>query len=126
MMRNCNFTDMYGKCLILVFFLWPWSLAAQDNRKPNVLFIISDDLTTTALSCYENQAGHTPHIDQLAAEGIRFTRGYTQFPVCGPSRASLLFGYYPHATETFGYVSGREKVGPTRKSWPELFKDNGY
>src|SRR5690606_25117056 len=58
--------------------------------------------------------------------GIRFTRGYTQFPVCGPSRASLLFGYYPHATETFGYVSGREKVGPARKSWPQLFKDNGY
>lgn len=127
MIGNCNFTDMYGRCLVLAFFLLPCLLAAaQDTRKPNVLFIISDDLTTTALSCYENQAGHTPHIDQLAAEGIRFTRGYTQFPVCGPSRASLLFGYYPHATETFGYVSGREKVGPARKSWSQLFKDNGY
>lgn len=112
--------------LILFLLFWPGILAAQDNPKLNVLFIISDDLTTTALSCYENQASRTPHIDQLAAEGVRFTRGYTQFPVCGPSRASLLFGYYPHATETFGYVSGREQVGPARKSWPQLFKDNGY
>lgn len=112
--------------LILFLLFWPGILAAQDNPKLNVLFIISDDLTATALSCYENQASRTPHIDQLAAEGVRFTRGYTQFPVCGPSRASLLFGYYPHATETFGYVSGREKVGPARKSWPQLFKDNGY
>ncbi|MFC7523655.1 sulfatase [Parapedobacter sp. GCM10030251] len=112
--------------LILFLLFWPGILAAQDNPKLNVLFIISDDLTTTALSCYENQASRTPHIDQLAAEGVLFTRGYTQFPVCGPSRASLLFGYYPHATETFGYVSGREQVGPARKSWPQLFKDNGY
>lgn len=101
-------------------------VAAQQPEKMNVLFIISDDLTTTALSCYENTASHTPHIDRLAAEGVRFTRGYSQFPVCGPSRASLMFGYYPHATETFGYVSGRENVGPNRKSWSQLFKDNGY
>jgi len=118
---------MYYKYLILAFILWPNLLAAQDDhRKPNVLFIISDDLTTTALSCYENSAGYTPNIDQLAAEGVRFTRGYTQYPVCGPSRASLMFGYYPHATETFGYVSGRDNVGPERRSWAQLFKDNGY
>jgi len=124
--ENRNFIDVNYNRLILFLLFWPGILAAQDNPKLNVLFIISDDLTTTALSCYENQASRTPHIDQLAAEGVRFTRGYTQFPVCGPSRASLLFGYYPHATETFGYVSGREQVGPARKSWPQLFKDNGY
>ncbi len=126
MNENRNFIDVNYNRLILFLLFWPGILAAQDNPKLNVLFIISDDLTTTALSCYENQASRTPHIDQLAAEGVRFTRGYTQFPVCGPSRASLLFGYYPHATETFGYVSGREQVGPARKSWPQLFKDNGY
>ncbi|MRH99685.1 sulfatase-like hydrolase/transferase [Kriegella sp. EG-1] len=96
------------------------------NKKPNVLFIIADDLTATALSSYENQAIKTPNIDALAAQGTRYTRTYTQYPVCGPSRASLLFGYYPNATQTYGYVSGRENVGPNRKSLPQVFKDHGY
>jgi iduronate 2-sulfatase len=113
------------KLALLVLFL-PAFAVAQKQAKPNVLFIISDDLTTTAVSSYENQACQTPNIDRLAAEGTRFTRAYCQFPVCGPSRASLLFGYYPNATEAFGYISGREKVGPDRKSWPQLFKENGY
>src|SRR5690606_35634468 len=54
------------------------------------------------------------------------TRAYSQFPVCGPSRASFMSGYYPHATETFGYVSGRENIGPHKKTWSQLFKENGY
>jgi len=95
------------------------------NEKLNVLFIISDDLTTTALSSYENTLCKTPNIDKLASEGMRYTRAYCQYPVCGPSRASLMFGYYPSATQTYGYTSGRENVGQ-RKSWAELFKDNGY
>lgn len=95
-------------------------------KKPNILFIISDDLTATALSSYENQACKTPNIDKLASEGVRYTRAYCQYPVCGPSRASFLSGYYPHATQTFGYVSGRENIGPDRKMLPQVFKDNGY
>lgn len=109
--------------VVLLSFSWVF---AQTENKPNILFIISDDLTTTALSSYENKKSFTPNIDQLAAEGIRYTRAYTQYPVCGPSRASFMFGYYPNATKTFGYVSGREQVGPDRKSMSELFKDNGY
>ncbi len=100
--------------------------AGKSNEKLNVLFIIADDLTATAVSSYGNIASQTPHIDRLAREGTRFTRAYSQYPVCGPSRASLLFGYYPNATQTYGYVSGRGNVGPDRKSWPELFKDNDY
>jgi len=99
---------------------------SQDDKKLNVLFIISDDLTTTAMSGYENPACHTPNLDRLASEGMRYTRTYCQYPVCGPSRASFMFGYYPSATETYGYVSGRENVGPERRSWSQLFKDNGY
>lgn len=99
---------------------------AQKNQKPNVLFIISDDLTATAVSAYENQACQTPNIDRLASEGTLYTRAYCQYPVCGPSRASMMSGYYPHATETFGYVSGRENIGPEKKMWPQWFKENGY
>jgi choline-sulfatase len=102
------------------------TLSAQEQVKPNVLFIISDDLTATAVGSYGNEIVQTPNIDRLASEGTRFTRAYSQFPVCGPSRASLMFGYYPSATETYGYVSGRENVGDERQSWSELFKNNGY
>ena len=112
--------------LTLLSVICTIGLFAQTKNKPNVLFIISDDLTATALSCYENPASHTPNIDKLAEEGTRYTRTYCQYPVCGPSRASLMFGYYPNATTTFGYVSGRENVGPERKSWSQLFKNNGY
>lgn len=92
----------------------------------NVLFIIADDLTSTSLSCYGNKIISTPNIDGLAAEGTQYTRTYCQYPVCGPSRASFLFGYYPSATKTYGYVSGRKEVGDQRRSLPQLFKDNGY
>lgn len=96
------------------------------QKRYNVLFIISDDLTATALGCYGNQVCRTPNIDKLAAEGTRFSRAYCQATFCGPSRASFLFGYYPYATKANGYISGREKVGPNRDSWPQYFRKNGY
>ena len=98
----------------------------SQQKKPNILFIIADDLTATAVSSYENKVCNTPNIDKLASEGVRYTRAYSQYPVCGPSRASFMSGYYPNATTTFGYVSGRENIGPNRKTWSQLFKDNGY
>ncbi|WP_346238166.1 sulfatase [Niabella insulamsoli] len=98
---------------------------AQQASKPNILFIISDDLTTTAIGAYGNPRPVTPHIDKLAKSGVLFERAYCQFPVCGPSRASFLSGYYPTATGTLGYTSGRENIGD-KKMLPELFKANGY
>jgi iduronate 2-sulfatase len=91
----------------------------------NVLFIISDDLTATALSCYGNSICKTPNIDRLAACGTRFTRAYCNATYCGPSRASFLSGYYPHATGVFGYTSPRPVIG-NRATWPQHFKNAGY
>ena len=93
--------------------------------KPNVLFIISDDLTATALSCYGNAVCKTPNIDRLAARGTRFTRAYCQATFCGPSRASFMSGYYPHATGVYGYTSGREGIGE-HETWAQHFKNAGY
>tara|TARA_R110000850_G_scaffold195613_1_gene322039 strand:+ start:4633 stop:6108 length:1476 start_codon:yes stop_codon:yes gene_type:complete len=112
--------------LVVTVLLLSFSAFSQQKKQPNVLFIISDDLTTTALGSYGNEKAHTPAIDLLAKESTVFTRAYTQYPVCGPSRASFMFGYYPNATETYGYVSGRENVGADRPSLAELFKQNGY
>ncbi len=91
----------------------------------NVLFIVSDDLTYTALSCYGNTVCKTPNIDRLASIGTRFTRAYCQGTYCGPSRASFMSGYYPQATGVLGYKSPRPKIGD-RATWPQHFKNNGY
>lgn len=91
----------------------------------NVLFIISDDLTATALSCYGNTVCRTPNIDRLAGKGTRFTRAYCQGTYCGPSRASLMSGYYPHATGELGYSNPRPRIGD-RPTWAGYFKDAGY
>ncbi|MDF1826425.1 MAG: sulfatase [Verrucomicrobiales bacterium] len=96
-----------------------------ESRNYNVLFIISDDLTYTALSCYGNKVCETPHIDRLAARGTRFTRAYCQGTYCGPSRASFMSGYYPHATEVLGYKNPRPQLGD-RATWSQHFKNNGY
>ncbi|MCL6265914.1 sulfatase [Flagellimonas myxillae] len=115
--------------LILLAGLWVFFSCEPSEPEPkkyNVLFIIADDLTTTAVSAYGNERNITPNIDALASEGTTYTRAYCQYPVCGPSRASFLSGYYPNATTTYGYVSGRENIGDDRETWPQLFKNNGY
>jgi iduronate 2-sulfatase len=93
--------------------------------KPNLLFIISDDLTSTALSCYGNKVCRTPNIDRLAARGTLFTRAYCQGTYCGPSRASFMSGYYPHATGVQGYTNPRPAIGD-RATWSQHFKNAGY
>ncbi|MEZ6123930.1 MAG: sulfatase [Planctomycetaceae bacterium] len=111
---------------VLVALLPTLKTWAEDAaRQYNVLFIISDDLTSTALSCYGNTVCRTPNIDALAARGTRFTRAYCQATYCGPSRASLLTGYYPHATGVLGYTNPRPQIGD-RATWPQHFKNNGY
>ena len=99
--------------------------AKAPEHKYNVLFIISDDLTATALSCYGNTVCKTPNIDRIAAEGTRFTRAYCQATYCGPSRASLMSGYYPHAIGALGYGNPRPAIGK-RATWAQHFKNAGY
>ncbi len=121
MIRPCQ------SCLLLMLFVAAQTQAdeAIRDRPYNVLFIISDDLTATALSCYGNKVCQTPNIDVIAARGTRFTRAYCQGTYCGPSRASMLSGYYPHATGVLGYKSPRPQIGD-RATWPQHFKNNGY
>ncbi|MEW4564959.1 sulfatase [Bremerella sp. JC770] len=97
-------------------------------EKPNVLFIISDDLGSQSLGCFGNQQCRSPHIDALAGEGMKFERTYTQYPVCGPSRASLMSGMYAQAIGvTSNGASDRftKNLGD-RPTLAQHFKDNGY
>ena len=70
--------------------------AAGAKRRPNVIFILSDDQGSIDLNCYGAKDLFTPNLDRLAAEGVRFTQFYAAASVCSPSRAAILTGRYPH------------------------------
>jgi arylsulfatase A-like enzyme len=96
------------------------------SRRPNVLFFIVDDLRVE-LSCYGSMFGAvTPHLDALARAGVRFDRSYCQFPLCNPSRSSLMTGRPPTHTGVLGNATNFRAVHPDWVSLPQLFKENGY
>lgn len=116
---------MTQRIALLCSLLLVCHAGAKSAGKYNVLFIISDDLTSTALSCYGNKVCRTPNIDKIAAKGTRFTRAYCQGTYCGPSRASFMTGYYPHAINMLGYKTPRPMIGD-RATWSQHFMNAGY
>jgi len=98
---------------------------AEQAAKYNVLFIISDDLRTE-LGCYGSKLAQTPNIDALAKYGVRFERAYCQYPLCNPSRSSMLTGRYPITTGVLGNRVWFGNDHPDFVSLPKHFKANGY
>lgn len=80
--------------------------AAAKNRRPNIIFMLVDDLGWGDFHCYGDSFHETPHIDQLARDGITFTRAYAGAPVCSPSRASILTGQYPARLKLTQWIPG--------------------
>src|SRR4051812_28772728 len=72
-----------------------------DAKQPNIVFILADDLGYTDLACYGSKYYETPNIDRLAADGMRFTNGYSCGPNCQPSRAALMSGQYGPRTGVY-------------------------
>jgi arylsulfatase A-like enzyme len=74
---------------------------SEEPRRPNIVFILADDLGYTDLGCYGSQYYETPNIDRLAQQGVRFTDGYACGPNCQPTRAALLSGQYGPRTGVY-------------------------
>jgi len=119
---------VYAASLVLASALPAPSAPAESppaESPPNVLFIISDDLNNR-LGCYGDPMAKTPHLDALAARGVRFDRAYCTFPLCGPSRNSILTGLYPNSTGI--YLNGqifRQSI-PKHPSLSQAFRLSGY
>lgn len=115
------------KCMLAVMAL-AWTVtgeAAAPARKPNVLFMVSDDLNTY-LGCYGDPLAKTPNLDKLAARGVRFEKAYCTFPLCGPSRNSFLTGLYPNSSGIVENSQIFRQTIPKHVSLPQAFRQAGY
>ena len=91
----------------------------------NVLFLMSDDMRPT-LGCYGHPIVESPHIDALARDGVRFDQAYCQYPLCNPSRTSLLTGRHPVTSGVLDNTADFRQLYPDWVTLPEHFKSHGY
>ena len=85
------------------------AFSAADPRRPNIVFILIDDMGWPDTGCYGNRFNETPHIDALAAQGMRFTDAYAACPVCSPTRASIMAGQYPARVGITDFIPGHQR-----------------
>ncbi|VGO18325.1 sulfatase [Pontiella sulfatireligans] len=100
-------------------------VAAERPQKPNVLFLMSDDLNT-ALSGFGHQQCKTPNLDRLAQRGVKFESMHCQYPLCGPSRSSIMSGLYPYTNNCLGNGSKIRREIPDVVTMSQAFMNQGY
>jgi arylsulfatase A-like enzyme len=123
-----------NKICFLLFCCLPLALSAQKkDTRPNIIYIMVDDMGYADLSGYGRIDYQTPHLDRLAAEGTKFTHAYAAAPVCTPTRTAFMTGRYPARTpvglkEPLTWLGGDSLVGlsPEHPSIASYLKEAGY
>lgn len=123
----------------LILFVGCQSNVAKHLERPNIVFIMADDLGIHQISSYGGEFYETPHIDALAKEGLKFTNAYAAATVCSPTRASIMTGKYPARLHLTDFIPGKPKPGHKLEvpNWTkhlpesevtiaEVLKANGY
>jgi len=114
----------FGFLWITMYLVMAISVNAQDsNERPNIVFIIADDVSWNDIGCYGNDFVKTPNLDNLAAQGIKFTNAYLTASSCSPSRNSIITGRYPHNT---GAPELHMPIPLAQIPFPLLLKQSGY
>lgn len=121
---NSSFSSLFFG----VLFLWGAALVSAAPARPNFVIILTDDLGYGDLGCYGNPVIRTPHLDQLAQQGLRLTSFYSAAPVCSPSRAALLTGRIPQREGLFDWIPNDAPIY-LRRNAPTIatrLRDRGY
>ena len=96
---------------------------AVEQERPNIIFIMTDDHTTQAMSCYGGNLIETPNMDRIADEGMRFDNCYATNALSGPSRACILTGKFSHKN---GFTDNASRFDGSQQTFPKVMRENGY
>jgi len=127
-----RFVQFHRSVYLVFTVLWGLGCASLQADRPNMILIMADDLGYGDLSCYGNRAFQTPHLDAMAAEGLRFTDFHSSGPVCSPTRAGLMTGRYQQRAGVPGVINAAFKANrhhglhTSEITFPELIQDVGY
>jgi len=122
---HCHTTSRILLITFLLITVGQLARQADAADKPNVLFLICDDLNCD-LACYGHPHVKSPNIDRLAKRGLRFEHAYCQYPLCGPSRASFMTGLYPDQTLIHRNAIYIREHLPNVQTMSQMFRRNGY
>ena len=106
-------------CLAIVFA----SILPAASDRPNIVFVFTDDHAYQAISAYGSMINHTPHLDRIARDGMRFDRALVTNSICAPSRAVILTGKYSHLN---GVLNNRLQFDGSQQTFPKLLQAAGY
>src|SRR5690606_10760267 len=110
---------------LIIFLGAGCTLCDAQTKKPNVLWITIEDTSPQFIGCYGNQHASTPHIDRLAAEGVRFTQAYSTNTVCSPSRTTIITGVRTFEAGT-GHHRSKNPVPDFMPGFPYYLQQQGY
>jgi arylsulfatase A-like enzyme len=112
-----------GACSVLPRGICSGQTSARGGKRPNIIFIMSDDHASHALSCYGSKINKTPNLDRIAAEGMRFENSFCTNSICAPCRAVILTGKYSHLN---GVIDNAVKFDGAQQTFPKLLQQAGY